>query len=254
MEPLARAAELLKEGRPFVLATVVGASGSAPRKAGAKLLLDAEGTFCGTVGGGAVEHAVRSRLAEWLALDEPRLVAFDLTRDLGMACGGAMQILIEPFGAKPRLVLYGAGHVAICIAAAAVPAGFRVAVVDDRDEWANPQNFPTAEAVVVAPLDGSTDGVPLATTDYVVVVTRGHASDFEMASRALKAGPRYLGVIGSRRKAAALALSLRQAGHSEAAAASVRIPVGVDIGAETPAEIAVSVMAEMIAVRRQGAR
>lgn len=252
MEPLARAAELLAAGRPFVMVTVVAARGSAPRHAGAKLVQEPDGAFCGTIGGGAIEHAVLSRRAEWRTLTEPKLVTYDLTRDLGMACGGAVDVLIEPIGARPRLVLYGAGHVAICVAAVAEQAGFRVAVVDDRAEWANRQNYPTADAVVVAPLDGSTDAVELTGADYVVVVTRGHAFDFEMASRALRAAPRYLGVIGSRRKAAALGERLLADGHAAAAIEGVRIPVGVDIGSETPAEIAVSVVAELIAVRRKG--
>jgi xanthine dehydrogenase accessory factor len=252
MEPLARAAELQAAGRAFVMVTVVAARGSAPRHAGAKLVLEPDGAFCGTVGGGAIEHAVLSRRAEWVALVEPKLVTYDLTRDLGMACGGAVDLLIEPVGARPRLVLYGAGHVAIELTAVAARAGFRVAVVDDRPEWANRDNHPAADEVVVAPLDGSTDGVELTPADYVVVVTRGHRYDFEMASRALRAAPRYLGVIGSRRKAAALRERLATDGHAPDAVAAVRVPVGVDIGSETPPEIAVSVVAELISVRRKG--
>jgi len=252
MEPLARAAELMAAGRPFVMVTVVAARGSAPRHAGAKLVQEPDGAFCGTIGGGAIEHAVLSRGAEWRGLSEPKLVTYDLTRDLGMACGGAVDLLVEPIGARPRLVLYGAGHVAIRVARVAEQAGFRVAVVDDRVEWANRDNYPTADEVVVAPLDGTTDAVELTGADYVVVVTRGHACDFEMASRALRAAPRYLGVIGSRRKSAALRERLLADGHAPSAVEGVRSPVGVDIGSETPAEIAVSVVAELIAVRRKG--
>ena len=252
MDPLVRAAELQAAGRSFVMVTVVAARGSAPRHAGAKLVMEPDGAFCGTIGGGAVEHAVLTRRPEWMGLGEPALVTYDLGRDLGMACGGAVDLLIEPMGVRPRLVLYGAGHVAIQISAVASRAGFRVAVVDDRVEWANREQHPHADDVVVAPLDGASDVVGLGPTDYVVVVTRGHASDFEMASCALRARPRYVGVIGSRRKAVALRQHLAADGHPAELIDTVRTPVGVDIGAETPAEIAVSVVAELIAVRRKG--
>jgi xanthine dehydrogenase accessory factor len=252
-DPIQKAAELARAGKPFVMVTVAATRGSGPREAGAKLVLERDGAFCGTIGGGALEHAILTRREEWFALKEPSLLHFDLKPDLRMECGGAVDVLVEPFGSAPRLVLFGAGHVAIPVAALARQVGFRVVVVDDRPEWANQANFPTADQVVVAPLDGSSTGVELDGQDLVVVMTRGHAFDLEMADAALRRAPRYLGVIGSRTKAATMLKRLGERGHSPEAVASVRVPVGVDIGSQTPEEIAVSVVAQLISVRRKGA-
>lgn len=252
-DPMQRLVELTSEGRPAVMVTVVSAAGSAPRKGGAKLVMDSEGGFVGTVGGGAVEHAILGRRDEWFALEAPSLIDFDLGRDLGMACGGEMQLLVEPFGAEPRLVLFGAGHVGMATARVARMAGFRVVVVDDREEWATRENFPDAARVIVAPLDGSSTGVDLDEQDFVVIATYGHGHDFEMADRILREPHRYLGVIGSRRKRRAMRDYLCERGHDEAAVEGIHSPVGIDIGSETVPEIAVSLVGELIRVRRLGA-
>jgi xanthine dehydrogenase accessory factor len=249
-----RAAVLLERGEPFVLVTVLVAKGSAPGKPGAKLLLEEDGTFCGTIGGGAIEHTVRGRKPEWFQLTGPKQLSFDLGGELDMDCGGDMELLFEPFALQPRLVLYGAGHVAIELATLAVRVGYRVVVMDDRPEWANEENFPDASEILIMPLDGSDTGVELRADDAIIVVTRGHAHDYAMAARALREPHAYLGVIGSRRKAGVLRKKLAEEGFDEETLAAVHSPIGLDIASETPAEIAVSIVAELIATRRGATR
>lgn len=252
IQAMQRAGVLLEQGQPFVLVTVLVAEGSAPGKPGAKLLLEADGSFCGTIGGGAIEHAVRGRQEEWFRLEAPRRIAFDLGEELGMDCGGKMELLFEPFALQPRLVLYGAGHVAIELAVLAARVGYRVVVMDDRPEWANREKFPGAAEILIAPLDGSQTGVTLRADDAIVVVTRGHRYDYAMAARALREPHAYLGVIGSRRKARVMVKELATLGFDEEALSRVHCPIGIDIASETPAEIAVSIVAELIAHRRRG--
>ncbi len=250
IQAMQRAAALLEQGRAFVMVTVLSSTGSAPGKPGAKLVLERDGSFCGTIGGGAIEHTVRERHEEWFALEGATRLSFDLGKELGMDCGGTMDLLFEAFSTQPRLVIYGAGHVAIELSAVAARVGYRVVVIDDRPEWANAEKFPSAHELVIAPLDGSETGVSLDVDDAVVIVTRGHAHDYAMAALALQQPHAYLGVIGSKRKARVLWKTLAEDGIDEERLARVHCPIGLSIGSLTPAEIAISIVAELIAVRR----
>lgn len=241
------------EGRRFALLTVVESRGFTPRKAGAHMLLAADGETVGTIGGGAIEHAVLAEARQLLAQGGHAVtVKKHLTQELGMCCGGEMVVYIEVLEALPRLFLFGAGYVARPIAALAAGCGFAVTVIDARPEWAEPARFPNAALRCQAPEDFAR---ALASTeaDYAVVVTHDHALDQTLVQCLLAKPFKFVGMIGSVPKQRKFALRLRARGFDDEAIARLRTPLGLAIGAETPEEIAVSVLAELIAVRR-GAR
>lgn len=240
------------EGRRFALVTVVRTAGSTPRKPGARMLVRDDGCTHGTVGGGAVEQAFLQEALACLQERRPRLVRRHLTRDLAMCCGGEMEAFIEPFGLTETLVLVGAGHIHAALAPVGQALGFSVVVADDLEELASPERFPGAR--LVTSFDPRSWGVPFDEGAYVVVATRDHAVDQEVLEQLARLGarPAYLGVIGSQGKLLKFRKRLEQRGVEAPWIARIRGPIGVDVGAETPAEIAVAVAAELIAVRRRG--
>lgn len=247
----AHLARLEAERRPAVLATVIDTGGSTPRLAGSQMAVEAEATL-GTVGGGAFEHAVIAR-ARALLVDPRRRAetwAVHLTQELGMCCGGKMTVFMQKLEPSARLLIYGAGHVGTALAQLAAAVDFAVTVVDGRAEWADPARFPAGVEVVDAEPEDHVHLHPPAPTDFVVIVTHDHPLD-EALVRALAPRPlRYLGLIGSRGKWARFRKRLLARGLEEAQLGRVRCPVGLDIGAETPAEIAVSILAQLIECRR----
>lgn len=238
------------------LATVVGRHGSAPQILGARLLLHADGEIVGTVGGGAIEAEVLAGCRAALRDGKPRRVDAQLVRDLAMCCGGSMEVLVEVLQPQVRLVIIGAGHVAQALVPVAQAAGFSVHVLDDREELLENPAFAEART-------GSYDvdelgaALPdLGEGDYVVVTTRDHARDEQALAYLLRRPHRYLGMIGSRRKVhAVLGRILRrelQLGRAWPDLSRVRAPIGLALGGRTPGEIAVSVVAELLAERHGG--
>jgi xanthine dehydrogenase accessory factor len=253
---LAAAAEALKRGEEAALVTVVRSQGSTPQRAGAKMLVYADGRTVGTIGGGCYENEAAGKARLALADGRPVLLHFELNDDFaqenGLICGGRMDVYVDPLLPDPRLVIIGAGHVGYHLARVAGESGFRVQVVDDREKFANPERFPHAD-LTVAPLVQWLREAPIPSSAFVVVVTRGHQYDLD-AMRALAARDlRYLGLIGSRAKVARIFDALLEEGLPPECLDRVFAPVGFDIGAVTPAEIAVSILAELIAVRRGAA-
>jgi xanthine dehydrogenase accessory factor len=252
VELYAEIARMHRDGVNGVVATVVTADGSTPRGPGAKMIVYADGRTLGTVGGGAVESRVieraRALAGERTGPRDPVLLSFDLGPDLAMACGGRMEVLLEPVAAAARAVVIGGGHCGQAIAALARQAGFRVTVVDDREDIVTAERFPGAERRVIGGVE-SLGALGIDAESFVVVVTRGHRFDQEWLKAVLPLGPRYLGMIGSENKVRSSFADLARDGVPAAALERVHAPVGLDIGAETPDEIAVSVVAEMIAVK-----
>ena len=254
MFDLERLAALARAPRPAALCTVTATSGSTPRKAGAAMVVIADGSpqgaIEGTIGGGAIEHEIRAAALEHIAACRPGAVEFSLTTQLGMCCGGRMTLFIEPLRARPPCVIFGAGHVGAALSACAQTAGFDVHVADPREEL-----------LVAERLGGATlhdaydeedlDALPFGPDAFVVVVTHDHAVDQALVERALGRDFRYLAMIGSERKARLTRERCLSKGHDEARVALVRSPAGLDIGAETPEEIAISIVAEMVQVRRR---
>lgn len=240
--------DLLTQRRRGALATVVRVSGSTPQQVGAKLLLRSDGSTQGTVGGGAIERVVLEALGRALETGEPELLSRDLAHDLGMCCGGTMVVFLEPILPTPRLWLLGAGHVAQPTAALALTVGFEVLVVDEREELNTAERFPGCQLLLDDPSD-AIHKAQLGDRDWVVIVTHDHQLDERALEAAAGNDARYVGLMGSRRKVFRL---VERVSSKRAAAIPLErlyAPVGLDIGAITPAEIAVSIVAELIALR-----
>ena len=247
----AEAHRLEERGEAFAFAFIVESRGSVPRNSG-RMIIRADGTSIGTVGGGPLEAQVIAEALEALGEGLPRTVRRSLTREgreaAGMECGGAVAVRIDVTGAPPRLVLVGGGHVNLAVARLAALLSFSVEVVESRPDFCSADRFPMARAFHHR--DDLPDAIDAAGVDgncYVVVAT--HDDDIRALSRLAGSGAAYLGMLGSKRKTAAAVAVLRERGVPESVIAAVRAPIGLDIGAETPEEIAVSVMAEILMVR-----
>ncbi len=240
------------ERRRFVMATVTATRGFTPRKAGARMLIDALGETVGTVGGGAIELRVLEEAARLMERGGTSEVHHHLTQDLGMCCGGEMSVFLEVLVPAPRLYVFGAGYIAKPLAAIAAGCGFEVTVVDARAEWASSERFPTSTLCPRPPEDAARD-LELSPEDYAVVMTHDHGCDQRVVEALLHRPLKFAGMIGSVAKQRKFALRLRARGFSDADIARLKSPLGAAIGAQTPEEIAVSVMAELVAVRRAGA-
>jgi xanthine dehydrogenase accessory factor len=256
---LARAVLDVLEGRgstAAALATVIRRSGSAPQVVGARMLLHSDGALLGTVGGGAIEAQVLDTCRQVLRTGKPQTVEAHLVRDLGMCCGGAMEVFVEYLQAEARLIVIGGGHVAQALAPLARTLGYRVLVVDDREEMLEDPAFAALERLCFD-ADEIDEAVPdLCERDYLVIVTRDHARDERALAKLLELPHAYLGMIGSRRKVhTILARVLRrydERSRPRPDLSRVHAPVGLALGGRTPAEIAVSIAAELIALRHGG--
>jgi xanthine dehydrogenase accessory factor len=234
--------------------TVVRSNGSTPQRAGAKMLVFPDGRTIGTIGGGCYENDAFWKAREALASGRSALLHYELNDDFaqenGLVCGGQMDVHIDPLEPTPRLFIIGAGHVGWHLGRLAIDAGFRVHVVDDREKFANAERFPGAEAVIAEPIPEWLHRTEIPASAYVVVVTRGHTHDLDamrsLAARDLK----YLGLIGSRAKVSRIFARLLEEGMPQECLGHIHAPIGLDIGAVTPAEIAISIMAELVAIRR----
>ena len=214
------------------------------------MLLAEDGEACGTVGGGAIEQAALAAAREMFAADEPqRELRWQLTQELGMCCGGEMTIRIEVLEVAPALIVLGAGNIGGAVAVIAHGCGFRVTVVDDRAEWADPARLPGVTVVCRDP-EEFLRATPPGPRDYAVVVTHDHVLDQRLIERLMEAPLKFLGMVGSLAKQRKFVQRLRARGFAEDVIARMRSPLGVAIGATTPEEIAISIMAELIAARR----
>jgi xanthine dehydrogenase accessory factor len=251
---LTLAARCIDTDVPAALVTVVGAQGSTPQRPGARMLVLADGTIHGTIGGGCVEAEMARRARGAIEQGRPFLTTYDLTPDQageeGLVCGGRMEVFVEPLQGTPELAILGGGHVARPLCTLAAAAGFRVSVLDDRERYATPLRFPEAGQVVVAGFESASEALRLTPRFFVIVVTRGHKGDAIALASCLPLKPRFIGLLGSRAKMAHVFADLLDRGFTSEDLARVETPVGVEIGAETPEEIAVSIVARMIAVRR----
>ena len=246
-------AEALQRGEAAALVTIVRAHGSTPQRVGAKMLVFADGRTVGTIGGGCYENdafwKARNAIETRKALVARYELSDDFAEESGLICGGQMEVYIEPIEPAPQLYLIGAGHIAYHLAGIAANAGFRIYVIDDREKFANTERFPNADEIIVDSIPDWLHRATFPTNSYAVVVTRGHRHDLD-ALRALAARDlRYLGLIGSRAKVARIYEALRTESMPSECLRRVHAPIGLDIGAVTPAEIAVSILAELIAVK-----
>ena len=236
---------------PAVLATVVEVVGSTPQEAGAKLLLAGDGRQAGTVGGGAFEARVLEEARALLASSgSSRLLSINLTTELGMCCGGAMSVFLERVALPARLVVLGAGHIAQPLVELAGRVGFVTAVIDGREAWADPARFPTAGQVVCDDPEAAVSELSLDADTAVVVVTHHHPLDQALVKALVGSKAGFFGLVGSESKRNKFLMRLRAQGLDEEALLRLRSPLGIQIGATTPEEIALSIVAELVAWRR----
>lgn len=243
-----------REGEPAWLATVIATTDSTPARTGMKMIARVTGLVAGTIGGGALEKMTLEKIrAEQPGT--PVRWSFDLGRMDGsgiatpMVCGGVEEILVEPLASGVPLIIFGGGHCGVALSRLAAQTGFMVTVVDPREEWASAEKHPLAARRVCAPYDGIIARVGVTPQTFMVIMTHGHRDDAAVLHQAVRAECRYLGMLGSANKVNVVLEGVRAAGVDEARIARIRTPIGLPIGSHTPEEIAVSIVAEMIAVR-----
>jgi xanthine dehydrogenase accessory factor len=248
-------AQAEERGEAVALCTVIASAGSTPRRAGSKMLVYANGDIAGTVGGGLLEERVRLAALEALKDGKPVRENYSMTDpsrgDPGV-CGGQVDVYIEPILPPPTLVVIGLGHVGKAVAHLAKWTGFRVAVSDDRTEFCNPQALPDADAYYPLEMSQLPQSLTITPRTYLVLTTRGSNVDVAGLPALLTTPAAYIGVIGSRRRWAETCKQLKQAGVSEESLLRVRSPLGLEIQAETPEEIAISILAEILMLRDGG--
>jgi xanthine dehydrogenase accessory factor len=252
-EVFSAVADALERGEPAALVTIVSTTGSTPQRVGAKMLVFADGRTVGTIGGGCYENDAFWKAREAIDNRRPRVVHYELSDDFaqetGLICGGQMDVYIEPIEPSPELFIVGAGHVGFHLARLAHEVGFRVHVVDDREKFANAERFPDAAEVIAEDIPAWLARTALPSHAYVVIVTRGHTNDLEALRALAPRDLRYLGLIGSRAKVARIYDALTADNMPADLLKRVHAPIGLDIGAVTPQEIAVSILGELIAVK-----
>jgi xanthine dehydrogenase accessory factor len=246
--------ELRRQGRRGAVATIVNVRGSIPSFRTAKMLVRDDGSIVGTIGGGCVEADVWQAAREVMESEKPRTLKFDLNQDpkydTGLVCGGMLEVFVEPILPPALLYIFGAGHVAFNLCQTAAAAGFEVIVADDRSSYATKERFPAAHEVHALDFDEAMQKLDPNESSYIVIVTRGHRDDMRILRWAVHTRARYVGMIGSKRKVIEIFKTLQKEGVPAHLFDRVHAPVGLDIGAVTPEEIAVAITAELIAIRR----
>lgn len=247
--------ELEKTNQPAALCTVVKSEGSTPRHVGSKMLVYPDGKFVGTVGGGDLEHRVLDEA--WMAMSDgkPRYLHYNMSDpsrgDPGV-CGGQVEVFVEPILPAPTLVVIGAGHVGKAVVHLAKWLGFRVAVSDDREEFCTPEATPGADEYLPIEMGKLAESLKITNRTYLVVTSRGSSVDAQGLPGLLKSDAAYIGVIGSKRRWATTVKALKEKGVADDLIAKVHSPMGLELQAETPEEIAVSIMAEVLMLRDKG--
>jgi xanthine dehydrogenase accessory factor len=246
--------QLRRDGRRGAVATIVNVRGSIPSFKTAKMLVRDDGSIVGTIGGGCVEADVWQAAREVMESEKPRTLTFDLNQDpkydTGLVCGGTLEVFIEPILPPALLYVFGAGHVAANLCQVAASAGFDLIVTDDRTSYATKERFPSAREVHALDFDEATKQLDPNEASYIVIVTRGHRDDMRLLRWAVQTRARYIGMIGSKRKVIGIFKTLQEEGVPAHLFDRVHAPIGLDIGAVTPEEIAVAITAELIAFRR----
>ncbi len=242
-------------GQKCALATIVQVRGSIPSYESAKLLVREDGSMAGTIGGGCVEAEVWNAAREVMEEEKPRRLTFALNQDAaydnGLICGGQLEVFVEPVLPQPRAFIFGAGHISKGLAQVAGLAGFGTVIIDDRESFANRDRFPGADEIFAGEYEEIFPQLSITSSSFIIIVTRGHRDDMRVLRLAVEHGGGYIAMIGSKRKVIGVVKELEKDGIPRQALERVFAPMGLEIGAVTPEEIAISVVAEMIAVRRR---
>jgi xanthine dehydrogenase accessory factor len=245
---------LRRLGQKCALATIVQVRGSIPSYESAKLLVREDGSMAGTIGGGCVEAEVWTAAREVIETERPKHLTFNLGQDAaydnGLICGGQLDVFVEPIIPQPRAFIFGAGHISKSLSKVATLAGFETVIVDDREAFANRERFPEAGEIHAGEYEEICANLAINETSYLIIVTRGHRDDMRVLRWAVSTPARYIAMIGSKRKVINVIKELEKEGIARDAFERIFAPMGFEIGAVSPEEIAISVAAEMIAVRR----
>ena len=248
MEIFEQIPALKEKGTPAVLATVVEVSGSGPGRPCAKMLVKGDGSILGTIGGGAIEKKIIEEALLLMHSGEPKLVHYNL-EDIGMACGGAMSVFLEPLKHAPDLIVFGAGHIGSALSRIGKMLDFTVTVIDNRAEFANKEKLAWADKVIAAEYKIALENIVFSDNTFVVILTHRHVHDYEILEHCVMQSFKYLGMIGSRNKVSKCFQQLREKGIDDEILNRIHAPIGIRIGGNTPSEIAVSIAAELVAVR-----
>lgn len=245
-----------RAGQRGALATIVHTNGSIPSYESSRMLVREDGSIAGTIGGGCVEADVWAAAKQVMASEQPKKLVFQLNNeanyDNGLICGGTVEIFVEPILPQPVLYIFGAGHVSTAVAKAAHAVGFGVGIIDDREAFANAQRFPMAQEIFTS-YGEAFEKLQPGPTSYLVIVTRGHKDDMRVLAWAVRTRARYIGMIGSKRKVLSVYKALEKEGYRMPEFERVYAPMGLDIGALSPEEIALSIVSELVAIRRNAA-
>lgn len=241
-------------GQKCALATIVDVRGSIPSYESAKLLVREDGSMTGTIGGGCVEAEVWNAAREVIQTERPKHLSFNLGQDAaydnGLICGGQLDVFVEPVLPIPRAFIFGAGHISKSLSKVANLAGFATVVIDNRESFANRERFPEAADIYAEEYEEVFPKLNINENGYVIIVTRGHRDDMRVLKLAIATPARYVAMIGSKRKVINVIRELEKEGMPRSAFERIFAPMGLNIGAVSPEEIAIAVAAEMIAVRR----
>ena len=254
-EILKEALERVGKGETIALVTIVETKGSTPREVGAKMVTGKDGLIAGTIGGGITEAKVIEEVKQALKEGKGKLITYHLTKEQaalneGAICGGEMKIFIDILQPKEEVLIFGAGHIAVCVSKLAKTVGFKVIVIDDRKEFANQDRFPEADEIIAEEIEEALTHLNITPSTYIIILTRGHLKDEEVLGSVIRSNAAYIGMIGSRKKNATVFQHLKEQGISQDELAKVHAPIGIDIKAQTPEEIAVSIMAEIVQAKR----
>ncbi|MGB9630133.1 MAG: XdhC family protein [Thermodesulfobacteriota bacterium] len=245
--------ELKRTGKPAALLIVTKTQGSVPRRAGAKMIVLQDGTTIGTLGGGDLEKKAIEEALEAIQEATPRIASFTLDIEKGkldMMCGGELEVYIEPMLLEEKLIIFGAGHITRCLAPLMKMAGFNVSVVDDSPDLLRKEAFPETDDLILTDMEQYAKDLPSDHRTYVVLLSRGFSRDKEILSQLIRKDFKYIGMIGSMRKIRTMKEDLKKEGVPDEAFMKLQAPIGLDIGGETPEEIAISIAAEIIAVKK----
>jgi len=246
-------ADLIKTDKPVALSIIVKTEGATPRKVGTKIIIFKDGGTLGTMGGGDLEKRVIAEAIEAIKQGEPRLISFTLDIEKGkldMMCGGKLDVYIEPILPKEKLIIFGAGHITRALAPLMQKVGFKVSVVDNSPDLLQKEYFPEIEDLKLMDMEQEAKDLKADLSTYIVILSRGFSKDEVILSQLIQKGFKYIGMVGSQRKIRTMEEELQKQGVSKEALSKLQAPIGVDIGAETPEEIAISIAAEIIATKR----
>ena len=250
-ELLIKALRVSEKGRSYAVATLVDSTvKGTPRKPGAQMIVLEDGTLWGSIGGGRNEKAVQKECLKAIKSGKTSFVTYDYFGGIGQSvCGGQIKVFIDPFRGAKHFVICGAGHIALPLSIIGKMLNFKVTVIDNRKEFANPKRFPHVDRIIVGDHAQKLSQLAIDENTYIMVVTQGNEFDFECLKVAIGTDAGYLGVISSRAKRVKFFGRLKKMGVSQSRLSRVKIPAGVDIGAQTPEEIAISIAAEIVAVK-----